>query len=631
MAYFRAEHKEIFDFLMKKHQQNPELRFMLRISDLGEALNNGRWFYGHKDEYLNVSFWNAWTKNENGELNIQFRIKNDKSCEIFLIAENSQKADILDKIANGFDGFKKTISKSGDKIIEWKFSKIIKGEDYKKNLTDFIEKDKLLIDSFIKLYDTDNRIFPNVTEERFNEGLTTVKNWQNKEKTLPNLLKKSIKLLSIRIENIKRFSSVYIPLNKRIICFYGKNGTGKTTLLRSIAIAIAGESNIDKANYEELKSLLKIVSTEKDKRIYTEKALIELTYTVDNFTEEKPSYNHIIMSYKPLNDTLTIKNDAFIKDKIPLEKNKIPQAFNLYGQEKDIFKTLVLGFAQQTKEEGNRKIKKVWSPNIGDLESLIYDNADSRFHEFVQWVADKLAPEKVTSFDQREKNRKQINEIFEIITAITEDGMMLSETSTSSTIINKSNPNGISLELMSQGYQNVVGWVGYFIKRLWEFGQTELPLKDFKQMPAICIIDEIDTYLHPQWQFRILSVLSEKFINVQFIVTSHSPFVLSSIPHDKVLLYELIEEKGEIIIKEETQNLYGAQINDVAQEMGTTKRFKTIDDKVEGLFKKIYDSDTEGAKKDLENLENEINHDDSDLRKAATLIKTKDIFNQRSK
>lgn len=629
MAYFREKHKEIFDFLMQKHQQNSELRFLLRKTDLGGKLEKGHWFYGYSEKYLDVSFWNAWAGKESANLNIQFRIKCDDSSEILLIAENSQKADILEKVANGFDGFEKNITESDDKIIVWK--KIIEGLDYKKNLTDFIEKDKFLIDSFIKLYDTDNRIFPNVTEERFNEGLTTIKNWQDKEKTLPNLLKKSIKLLSIRIENIKRFSSVYIPLNKRIICFYGKNGTGKTTLLRSIAIAIAGESNIDKTNYEELKSLLKILNTENDKHIYTEKALIELTYTVDNFTEEKPSYNHIIMTYKPLNDTLTVKNDEFLKNRPPLENYKNPQAFKLYGQEKDIFKTLVLGFAQQTKKGQNGKTKNVWNPNISDLESLIYDKADSRFYEFVQWVADKLAPEKVPSFDQRKKNRKQISEIFEIITAITDDDMMLSEDSTSSTIKNKSNPNGISLELMSQGYQNVVGWVGYFIKRLWEFGQTELPLKDFKQMPAICIIDEIDTYLHPEWQFRILSVLSEKFINVQFIVTSHSPFVLSSIPHDKVLLYELIEEKGEIIIKEETQNLYGAQINDVAQEMGTTKRFKAIDDKVEGLFKKIYESDTEGAKEDLANLENEINHDDSDLRKAATLIKTKDIFNQRSK
>jgi predicted ATP-binding protein involved in virulence len=630
MASIKEKHKEIFDFLMEKHRQNPELRFLSRMTDTGDKLQLGHWFYGYKEEYLTVSFWNAWTHPENGSLNIQFNIRNNGECEIELIGQSSREADILEKIANSFEGFVKDIERTGQKVTKWQFSKKIEGIDYKKNLNEFI-LDKPIIDSILKRNDSDNKLFPAVTEERFNSGLTVIRNWQSKEKTLPNLINNSVKLLAIRIENIKRLSSVYIPLNKPIICIYGKNGTGKTTFLRSIAIAIAGERNIDKANFDKLKSILTIGSTVKDILTYKDKALIELTYTVDNFTEDKPSYNRVTMSYKSINDSLVIKDDGFMKGKAPVKENINRQAFNIYGQEKDIFKTLILGFAQQVKKEIKPKTKNVWSPNIDDLESLIYDDSDSRFDEFVAWVRDKIAPEKVASFEQRQKNREQINEIFEIISAITADDMKLSPDSFDCIITNKSNPNGIRLNLMSQGYQNIVGWVGYFMKRLWEFGQTELPNEDFKDMPAICLIDEIDTYLHPEWQYRILSVLSEKFRNVQFIVTSHSPFVLSSIPNEKVLKYELIEENGEIIIKENTDNLYGAQINDVAKEMGTTKRFSKVDDKVEGLLKKIYENDTEGAKEDLAKLEIEIDPEDSDLRKAATLLKTKEIFKQRSK
>jgi predicted ATP-binding protein involved in virulence len=57
---------------------------------------------------------------------------------------------------------------------------------------------------------------------------------------------------------------------------------------------------------------------------------------------------------------------------------------------------------------------------------------------------------------------------------------------------------------------------------------------DFTKLPAVCLIDEIDTYLHPKWQYSILDALVKAFPNVQFIVTTHSPYVVGSIPNDKI-------------------------------------------------------------------------------------------------
>lgn len=48
-------------------------------------------------------------------------------------------------------------------------------------------------------------------------------------------------------------------------------------------------------------------------------------------------------------------------------------------------------------------------------------------------------------------------------------------------------------------------------------------------MPGIAIIDEIETHLHVELQQKILPFLTKFFPNIQFIVTTHSPFVLSSI------------------------------------------------------------------------------------------------------
>jgi predicted ATP-binding protein involved in virulence len=44
---------------------------------------------------------------------------------------------------------------------------------------------------------------------------------------------------------------------------------------------------------------------------------------------------------------------------------------------------------------------------------------------------------------------------------------------------------------------------------------------------GIVLIDEVDTYLHPQVQYRILLVLMQQFPNFQFIVTTHSAVMLT--------------------------------------------------------------------------------------------------------
>ena len=56
-------------------------------------------------------------------------------------------------------------------------------------------------------------------------------------------------------------------------------------------------------------------------------------------------------------------------------------------------------------------------------------------------------------------------------------------------------------------------------------------------LPGIVIVDEIETHLHLELQRNILPLLTKFFPNIQFIVTSHSPFILNSI--ENVVIYDL--------------------------------------------------------------------------------------------
>ena len=65
--------------------------------------------------------------------------------------------------------------------------------------------------------------------------------------------------------------------------------------------------------------------------------------------------------------------------------------------------------------------------------------------------------------------------------------------------------------------------------------------------PAIMLVDEIDLHLHPSWQQRVLGDLMRTFPNTQFIVTTHSPQVLTTVPSEsiRVLHNELNPETGQ--------------------------------------------------------------------------------------
>ncbi len=56
-------------------------------------------------------------------------------------------------------------------------------------------------------------------------------------------------------------------------------------------------------------------------------------------------------------------------------------------------------------------------------------------------------------------------------------------------------------------------------------------------LPGIVLIDEIEMHLHISWQKRVLPFLIEAFPNLQFIVATHSPFVVSSI--ESAVVYDL--------------------------------------------------------------------------------------------
>jgi predicted ATP-binding protein involved in virulence len=78
----------------------------------------------------------------------------------------------------------------------------------------------------------------------------------------------------------------------------------------------------------------------------------------------------------------------------------------------------------------------------------------------------------------------------------------------------------IPLEQLSDGYQNMAAWIGDLLFRVTEtFREYKKPL----EARGLILIDEIDLHLHPIWQRKLYDFIGNKLPNFQVIATTHSP------------------------------------------------------------------------------------------------------------
>ena len=99
---------------------------------------------------------------------------------------------------------------------------------------------------------------------------------------------------------------------------------------------------------------------------------------------------------------------------------------------------------------------------------------------------------------------------------------------------------------MSSGYAAVLDIINDLIMRM----EAQSKLRTAFDMEGVVLIDEIETHLHLELQKKILPVLTELFPNIQFIVTTHSPFILSSL--DNAVIYDL---ENRTLVKNGMKNL----------------------------------------------------------------------------
>ena len=185
------------------------------------------------------------------------------------------------------------------------------------------------------------------------------------------------------------------------------------------------------------------------------------------------------------------------------------------------------------------------------------------------------------------------------------------------TVIDKIDPNGhvgkLVISQLSSGEKTLLGLVADLTRRLYLANRIGNPLEGV----GIVLIDEVDLHLHPNWQRKVVLKLMEIFPNVQFVVTTHSPLVLSNIYSKHIRIIA----DGKVYGAEET---FGQSVNDILEDNMHTESSE-FGDEIKKLFELIDANDISEAKALKIKLEGRIEGTRPELVKANAFIQRKEL------
>ncbi|ELA6921378.1 AAA family ATPase [Vibrio parahaemolyticus] len=341
-----------------------------------------------------------------------------------------------------------------------------------------------------------------------------------------------IKLMKLKLKNIGIYEDLTIDFQDVLTVFVGVNGAGKTTILKALSLAIIGVRDSVEDN---------ILSLRKINAPKEQESKITLSASVNNEFFENT------ISFKVDSDTgEVIAKGSYFKE--------------LYANETTL-RLLVLCLSEQ-RNNGKPPVDTYLpkSPRIKDLLPIIRSKDQACIHDFTSWWAN-LETKKLTHPEYQQTINLCFNIFSEFIgTEISSDGLRKVEPETE-LWVRYSNNRSLPFNLESQGYQTALGWIGYIIQRMVEsYEKIPQPLSQ----PSIIVIDEIDQLLSVKWQERILNILKKFFPRTQWIITTHSPMVLTDLEkHQIIRLHDL---DGKIVADTNEVDLLMWQYGDIIRK-----------------------------------------------------------------
>ncbi|WP_288367813.1 AAA family ATPase [uncultured Alcanivorax sp.] len=184
------------------------------------------------------------------------------------------------------------------------------------------------------------------------------------------------------------------------------------------------------------------------------------------------------------------------------------------------------------------------------------------------------------------------------------------------------NGQRLTVNQLSDGEKCLMAMVGDLARRI---AIANPQRKDPLLGDGIVMIDEIDLHLHPKWQRLVVPRLTEVFPNCQFVISTHSPHVITHVQPENLFLLNMTDDG--ILEAIRPVESYGKTVDRVLEDlMGLqTTRPNRVETDLRAIYEQISEGQLDTAGKSIAALEQAIG-EDPELVKAKVLIKRKELI-----
>lgn len=381
---------------------------------------------------------------------------------------------------------------------------------------------------------------------------------------------------SMHLENYRCFERIELPLEKDLTVLFAENGGGKTAILSALAMGIAvfQPRSPKELKLDALRDTRKVVLGDGRQRqpagpcTISWKASVHQRQTVEWQVSVNPA------SGRKTNRTGEIL-DA-------IEVNRIPGArwplFAWYGT--DRMRSV------QRRARTSRETHDRWDGYAASLDPAITDAP------LLDWLEREILGDLVRHRKGEPERRFDEGVIAAMVRATPGIAEAWYDPVERSPVTRQENGHVASWAELSDGFHVFLALVGDIARRAVLLNESD-GQEAAKRIDGVVLIDEIDLHLHPRWQRVVLNGLVKAFPKIQFIVTTHSPQVLSSAENHQVrrLVDWRLDEVGVFV--------EGRDSNAILRElMHTDER----DGEGVKALRELHDAIDHGRRKDSERL-----------------------------
>lgn len=448
-----------------------------------------------------------------------------------------------------------------------------------------------------------------------------------------------MKLESVTIENYRAIERLRLPLDPSLTVLHGGNTCGKTSVLSAIAVGLGvipdllpGVSGIDflQTDLRMGEGFVQVDITLADGLSWKRERFL------DENLEVSETKAHGLDALKETLSEVIADGDANRPFELPIvafyDTDRavldIPKGWRGYGGE------IPPHALRMSRRDDSVVVERRKPFRFEALRGAL--TARAKYGQLLQWfraMEDEELREqrKRRDFDYRKEDLSAVRSaVASMLDGVSEPHIEVRPPRFLVSVkIEKGRVETLTLDQLSDGQRAVLTLAADLA---WRMAQGNPHLEDPLASEAIVLIDEVELHLHPSWQQRVLDDLRRTFPNTQFIVSTHSPQVLTTVAPQHIV--ELAREDGRIVAGSVAGWTYGAEAGDVLSVvMGVDERpDNTFTEKLERYRRLIsYDKGEAEEALVLRRELNEMSADDPALDRADIEIRRRKLFRQTGK